>query len=193
VLTTGASSRRPTAGSRSPGIRRRSTSGRTRSSTSWLADLFAPSRRDQPVDALHDAGEDPATVPRRRAAPDELHRCDDRLAKYRAKLEAGADPAVVTGWIAEVTAQRTRWEIEMNRARGRTRLTKDQIATIVGQMAGLTAILRQANPRDQAEVYAQPGLRLTYQNEKRLIIAEAGPEPAWSYLGVRGPILITTT
>jgi hypothetical protein len=55
----------------------------------------------------------------------------DRLAKYRAALEAGADPAIIT-------------------------------------------LLREADPGDRAEVYHGLGLKLTYQNEKRLVVAEPG-------------------
>jgi hypothetical protein len=32
--------------------------------------------------------------------------CDQRLARYRATLEAGTDPKLVAGWTAEVTATR---------------------------------------------------------------------------------------
>ena len=39
--------------------------------------------------------------------------CDARLAKYRSALEAGADPAVVAGWIKEVEADRLAAEREL--------------------------------------------------------------------------------
>jgi site-specific DNA recombinase len=152
----------------------------------WLGHLFSPVQRQETIDALHDAGEDPTTAARRRAIQDQLRSCDDRLTKYRAALEAGTDPTVVAGWVAEVTAQRTRWEIEMNRAHGRPRLTKEQVGSLVDQMAGIADLLQKAHPADRAEIYNQLGLRLTYRNKERLVIAEAQPESAWSYLGVRG-------
>ena len=35
-----------------------------------------------------------------------LAECDRKIANYRALLDAGTDPALVAGWIAEVTAIR---------------------------------------------------------------------------------------
>ncbi len=37
-----------------------------------------------------------------------LDECDAKLARHWAALEAGADPAVVTGWIADVQQERAR-------------------------------------------------------------------------------------
>ena len=36
------------------------------------------------------------------------------------------------------------------------------VATLVDQLTSVTALLQRADPRDRAEVYAQLGLRLTY-------------------------------
>lgn len=49
-----------------------------------------------------------AVTRRRQRWPSKLADCDRKLARYRAALEAGADPKVVTGWIAEVEAERRR-------------------------------------------------------------------------------------
>jgi site-specific DNA recombinase len=46
----------------------------------WLASAFAPHRIEQTITAMAE--------------------CDAKLERYRAALDAGADPAVVTGWIA---------------------------------------------------------------------------------------------
>ena len=42
----------------------------------------------------------------REAARRKLGDCDERLDRYRTALEGGTDPAVVTGWIAEVQGER---------------------------------------------------------------------------------------
>ena len=47
--------------------------------------------------------------------------------------------------------------------------------TLVEAMAGIAAILRQADPTDKAEVYRQLGIKLTYKPGLRLIQAEASP------------------
>jgi len=39
--------------------------------------------------------------------------CDRKLARHRAALEAGADPAVVTAWIREVQAARAEAEAQL--------------------------------------------------------------------------------
>jgi len=152
----------------------------------WLDGLFAAERREATVEALYDAGADPGTEARRRAAQDQLRTCDDWLATYRAALEAGADPAMVTRWIAEVTAERTRHEIAVNHVTGKRRLTRDQIAALVDQMAGITDLLRRADPRDRAAVYDQLGLKLTYKNKERLVVAETGLTGHGDFQCVRG-------
>ena len=152
----------------------------------WLGDLLGSQKRTATIDALYDAGDDPATVARRRALQAGLRSCQDRLDSYRRALEAGADPAVVTGWIAEVTAERTRHEIDLARLAGRTRLTRDQITALVDQLAGLAAILRHADPRDRAEIYRQLQLRLTYQQERKIIVAELDQTGHGGNSGVRG-------
>ncbi|MFF0467487.1 hypothetical protein ACFYPX_08710 [Micromonospora zamorensis] len=39
--------------------------------------------------------------------------CGAKLERYRAALDAGADPAVVTGWIAQTQAERARAEVDL--------------------------------------------------------------------------------
>jgi hypothetical protein len=69
----------------------------------WLAGLFTPTNLDETVAAMNAAGDvDAASEARAKAARRKLADCDDRLAKYRAALEGGADPVVVAGWMAEV-------------------------------------------------------------------------------------------
>jgi hypothetical protein len=43
-------------------------------------------------------------------------------------------------------------EIEVARAQGQKRLSREQVSAVVDQMARLTALLREADPRDPAEV-----------------------------------------
>ena len=66
----------------------------------WLAQLFDPSSIDETCDALAAA---PSPSRRRRASSPPTRRrsrdCDRKLARYRAALDAGTDPAIVAGWI----------------------------------------------------------------------------------------------
>jgi site-specific DNA recombinase len=152
----------------------------------WLGDLLGTHRREATIQALHEAGDDPSTAARRRWLVARLRSCQDRLNTYRRALEAGTDPAVVAAWIAEVTAERTRHEIDLARVNGQTRLSREQITALVDQMAGLTSILRHADPRDRAEIYTQLQLRLTYQNERKIIMAEIDQTGHVPNTGVRG-------
>ena len=68
----------------------------------WLAGKFSPRALPQTVRELQDAqdagGEHAATEQARRDIAD----CDAKLRAHRAALEAGAYPAIVAGWMAEV-------------------------------------------------------------------------------------------
>nr|WP_112731032.1 hypothetical protein [Micromonospora noduli] len=66
----------------------------------WLASAFAPHHIQQTITAMTESqplDHPPATS---RAAQTIITECDAKLERYRAALDAGADPAVVTGWIA---------------------------------------------------------------------------------------------
>jgi phytoene/squalene synthetase len=64
---------------------------------------------------------------------------------------------MITEWMRQVQAQR-------------------QAATAqLDALGGLLAILRTADPDDRAEVYKQPGLRLTYDRETNTVLAETQP------------------
>ncbi|MEU5789531.1 hypothetical protein ABZ754_17590 [Micromonospora purpureochromogenes] len=80
----------------------------------------------------------------------------------RAALDAGAGPAVVTGWIAQTQAERARAEADLNANAGDSprRMSRAEITTLVTALGEITTVLRDADPVDKAEVYRQLGLRL---------------------------------
>jgi site-specific DNA recombinase len=99
-----------------------------------------------------------------------LAACDKKLASYRAALDAGADPAVVTAWITETQKERQRIEGSLAatpQPESRPRLTRDQIRAIVQQVGELTTVLAEADPTDRAEIYRQLGFKLTYHPEQQ--------------------------
>ena len=119
------------------------------------------------VNALDDLNERAATL--RQA----LTECDTKLKNYRAALDAGGDPALIASWIKETTALRTATQAMIGAQRTTPeRMTDDQIGTIVDGLGGLLGLLRDADPRDRAEVYARIGLRLSYQPGPETVIAE---------------------
>jgi site-specific DNA recombinase len=92
----------------------------------WLGTLFEPDLREQTIDQLHDAAQDPNQTAARQAARAAITHCDERLTKYRSALEAGVDATVVGGWIAEVQAQKLRHQATLNRLEGQPRLSANR-------------------------------------------------------------------
>jgi site-specific DNA recombinase len=110
--------------------------------------------------------------------------CDQRLARYRAALEAGTDPTLIARWTAEVNAARAAAETQLRAAtHSRSRVTADEINSIVTALGSILDVLRDADPADKAKIYSGVGLRLTYQPARNAVIAEATP-PAIMYEGL---------
>ena len=91
--------------------------------------------------------------------------CDRKLARYRAALEAGTDPAIVNKWITEVTLARTAAQAAQRRLAGQPpqRLTEDEIAAIIDSLGNTAAVLADVDLADKAKIYTGLGLRLTYE------------------------------
>ncbi|MET7806619.1 hypothetical protein [Micromonospora chersina] len=107
------------------------------------------------------------------AAQTIINECDAKLERYRAALDAGADPAVVTGWIAQTQTERARAEAELDANAGNSprRMSRAEISGLVTALGDIAAALRDADPADKAEVYRQLGLRFTYQPETQTVRA----------------------
>jgi hypothetical protein len=117
--------------------------------------------------------------------------CDRKLARCRATLDAGADPATVARWITETEAEGATYQA-IERATPQSHapsMSRDEISSVVTALSDLLAVLRAADPADKAEIYSQLGLRLTYQpSDDPAIQAEVRIAPAqhWQFEGVRG-------
>ena len=114
--------------------------------------------------------------------------CDRKLAGYRAALDAGGDPATISRWITETTAERARYAARARLATPRAPMTREQITSVVTALGDILAVLADADPADKAEIYGQLGLRLTYQPGRRIVHAEAALNrtPHWVFDCVRG-------
>jgi site-specific DNA recombinase len=155
-----------------------------------LASAFSPHRLTETITARvpHQLGDDADhEIVTARA---QLAACATKLARHRAALEAGADPAIVTGWIAEVEADRRRLLAILNRPgpQAAQRMTREQITALVAQLGEIVTVLREADPADRAQVYQQLGLRLTYHPQEQKIRVQARPDadPYGKLVGVRG-------
>jgi site-specific DNA recombinase len=148
----------------------------------WLATLFAPHRLPETITALCTAQPDLDVDPTIRSAATVIEECDDKLARYRAALEAGTDPTLVARWPAEVQAQRAQALARSRHATGRRRMTTDEIQTLVEALGNIQTVLADADPQDKAEVYRQLGMQLTYEPGKQLVRAEVTLNPhSWGY------------
>ncbi|SCL24699.1 recombinase family protein [Micromonospora inyonensis] len=139
----------------------------------WLATAFTPGRIADTITAMANTEPDhtpTATAAARAAIAD----CDAKLERYRAALDSGADPAVVTGWIAQTQAERTRAEahLQMIQTTGPRPMSRTEITNLVHALGDITTVLRDADPADKAKVYRQLGLRLVYHPETQTARAE---------------------
>ncbi len=152
----------------------------------WLSQAFTPARIEHSLTALEQAQPttDAETEPLRRA----LAECDRKLARHRALLEAGADPALVATWSREVQAERAASAAKLAQAENRRgthrRMSREEIRGLVDALGGLLSVLHQAEPADKAEVYRQLGLRLTYDHETQTVLAETRPAPTMCVVNV---------
>ena len=118
----------------------------------------------------------------------EIADCDAKLRAHRAALEAGADPAIVAGWMAEVQAQRTVAEARLRQGSGRQRMTAEEITRVVSSLRDLMGVLATADPADKAQIYSQLGLALTYHPGSQTVRAEARPLPMYVRKCPRGDL-----
>jgi hypothetical protein len=80
----------------------------------WISKVFLPQRLNDTIDLMAGAppvqdGQSAAAEAARKAIAD----CEAKLAIHRAALEAGADPGLVTQWIAETQARKTQAEAKL--------------------------------------------------------------------------------
>jgi hypothetical protein len=95
------------------------------------------------------------------------------LTRYRLALDADADPVAVSGWMREVQGQRLAAEAELDRCVPGEPMTKDQVRKLIGAMQDLTKVLEEADPKLQAEVYAELGISVRYDPALRIVHVEA--------------------
>lgn len=151
----------------------------------WVAGLCDPASIDATVAAMAaeqgaTSGDEAKAEGARRALAD----CDQREVKYRAALDAGADPAVVAGWLAELKGERLQAERDLASARPAATVSADQLRQLVEGLGDVASVLAEAEPADRARAYAEFGVRLTYEPSDQRVLVEASP--AWGYERVGG-------
>ena len=84
--------------------------------------------------------------------------CDRKLTQYRATPDAGASPATVGRWIAEIEAEKAKYEISLREvAKARERMTGQEIKSIFDKLEELANVLANTNADDKSEILPSAG------------------------------------
>jgi site-specific DNA recombinase len=104
---------------------------------------------------------------------DTIADCDAKIARYRATLDAGGDPALVAGWISETTTIKKTAQARLGLTETPPlRMSEEQLAAVVDAFGGLLGLLRKAEQADRAEIYTRIGLQMTYRPGTETVLAE---------------------
>ncbi|MEV6445088.1 recombinase family protein [Amycolatopsis sp. NPDC051716] len=148
----------------------------------WLSTCFAPHRLTETIDNLYEAQPELDIDPGAAAATKTIEECDRALGRHRAALEAGADAALVAGWITETQARRAEAKARIVARPQRQRLSKEQIGDLVERLGDIRKMLATADAERKAEVYRQLQLHATYHPGKRQVRIETNLDPhSWGY------------
>ncbi|HEY1619061.1 MAG TPA: recombinase family protein [Streptosporangiaceae bacterium] len=129
----------------------------------WLGHELDPARLPATLAGLQAAALEDTAPPEVAGLREQLAGLNRKLTSYRAALDSGADPAVVSQWITETQASKLAAEIRLRAldaaASGAPALmTKEEITAMVTTITDVITVLRTADPADKAELYAQLGL-----------------------------------
>jgi DNA invertase Pin-like site-specific DNA recombinase len=144
----------------------------------WLAKVLAPHRIKQTIADVQRAQE-PSTNSAAIRAKAQIADCESKLARHRAALEAGANPATIAQWMAETEAQLVAAQAELRTAGAQRRriLTAQEIDVLIAGLGDLVRVLKDASPQARQGVYQTLGVRLVYRPDKQEIRVEADLDP----------------
>jgi site-specific DNA recombinase len=145
--------------------------------TGWLAAALAPGRLEETIDHMTAAQAVAEDTTQAEAAKAKIADANLKMARYKAALEVGGDPAEINAWIAEAKAQRLKAQAELAQATSKSRLTRQQIADRISQLSDIAATLHDADCADMASTYRKLGLRLTYEPDRQILRAVVHPQP----------------
>jgi hypothetical protein len=143
----------------------------------WIAGLFDPRNISETIDlimAAQDSGTDDIAAA---AAKAKITDANQRMARYKAVIDAGGDPAEIGAWITEARAQRVQAEADLRQATSKTRITRQQVKEMITTTTDIAATLRNAETAQMAGAYRKLGVRLTYDPAGPVIRATASPQP----------------
>jgi site-specific DNA recombinase len=93
------------------------------------------------------------------------------LKKYRAALEADADPTVVAGWMAEVQRERSSLELQLGQIATPEAPDAQQIMAMIENVADIATEIAKTDPKARMALYQALNLDLTYDQEAQRVSA----------------------
>jgi site-specific DNA recombinase len=147
----------------------------------WLARLVSPANIEatSPAGRCLPAHRSGRSGPARRPAG--RGRCQRKLARHRAVLEASGDPAVISRWIAETIqrqrqAQDTLDQLRAASANRQQPLDPAMVRALLEELGDLAAGLDLADPEQRAMFYQEMGISGLYQPANRIVLITAEPD-----------------
>lgn len=144
----------------------------------WLADLFSPDRLDSTLELLLEPDPDSHTAAARRSVEAELSDCDRKIAKYRALLDEGVEPALVAEWLKEVTATKRLAERRLADLLAQPKspfADRDTLWEALTDLGGMSGVLTGGDQRDRAKFYEAVGISGLYKPHEDQVILTTSP------------------
>ena len=142
----------------------------------WLGELVDTDHIQHTCEMLAGvSAPSPETERRNQAIREAIEECDQKLARYRAALDAGGALDSVIAWIADTERQRRRLATQLDDPPPGGKLSSSQVRVLIGAMRDIIDVLADAEPADKAELYAELGVKLRYDPSGRVSV-EATPD-----------------
>jgi len=112
----------------------------------WLAGQFAPHRIEQAIDEMTFAQDSTGHQQMITEAHQAIRECETKMARYCAALDVGGDVGEITSWINAAKAERLQAEATLCSATAPSRLSRQEIRTVVEHFADLAIVIRRRRP-----------------------------------------------
>jgi site-specific DNA recombinase len=153
----------------------------------WIARHFSPGRLPNTLRQLHAAqGQERGhESPELTEARQYVAACDRRLAGYRAALDAGSNPVLVTQWINEAQQEKSAAEQRLRASRSsqpeRQCFSESELTAVIQTLGDMKDRLLAAQPADKRPIYESLGLSLTYDERRQTVTVESRPAAVCAY------------
>ncbi|MER6047297.1 recombinase family protein [Streptomyces sp. NPDC001793] len=149
----------------------------------WIATTFAPGRLTTTLRALQQQATQSPDTTAAAAARRTITECDRRITQYRAALDAGADPLLVTTWINQAQTEKAsaHQDLLATTTAHPEIFTTEHIHHMVSVLGAMTDRLLAAAPERKRPLYEGFGLKLALDMQKRVVTVESQPSQTCTY------------